>query len=415
MARCAQSAVCVGDAMYVFGGWNGSAMNDLFVFDLAQRKWTQPAVRNAPAPRAGHSMAAVGTTLLVFGGADGEGTFYNSLWSLDLSRGNELCWTEHTALGAAPSPRSRHTMTALGPGSRQLLLLGGGDADGIAADDCYVLDVEQLEWMAVPAGRGGAVFRRRWGHTATSAPRQSDVVVFGGHDSSVILGDLGVLDTRSMEWCEVPRREGTAWPQARAGHTANLVDARTIFLCSGGDNQQLSDMFFLDTESFTWTALPGAAPARCAHTAVYYGAQQQVIMFGGIDDRHCFQELMIFDVSQAQSAALLSSAELTTTVTAATAETRVTEASVAPSKEQPLADTTALTRPRKNSKPADVPAWLESLGLSRYTPDFAREKVDLDVLPMLTEAHLRDSLGVASLGDRLTLLAAIDAHRSSTL
>ena len=55
----------------------------------------------------------------------------------------------------------------------------------------------------------------------------------------------------------------------------------------------------------------------------------------------------------------------------------------------------------------DVAKWLAVLGLSKYAEEFAKNDVGSDVLPQLTEEHLKD-LGV-SLGDRLRLLEAIDA------
>jgi class 3 adenylate cyclase len=49
--------------------------------------------------------------------------------------------------------------------------------------------------------------------------------------------------------------------------------------------------------------------------------------------------------------------------------------------------------------------WLKILGMSEYAERFAENKIDISVLPDLTEQHLKD-LGVA-LGDRLKILRAI--------
>jgi uncharacterized protein YjiS (DUF1127 family) len=42
--------------------------------------------------------------------------------------------------------------------------------------------------------------------------------------------------------------------------------------------------------------------------------------------------------------------------------------------------------------------WLEKLGMSEYAERFAENRIDLSVLPDLTDQHLKD-LGIA-LGDR---------------
>jgi class 3 adenylate cyclase len=53
----------------------------------------------------------------------------------------------------------------------------------------------------------------------------------------------------------------------------------------------------------------------------------------------------------------------------------------------------------------DVADWLRSLGLSQYEPAFRESEIDADVLPELTDQHLRD-LGI-SLGHRLKILRSI--------
>jgi len=49
--------------------------------------------------------------------------------------------------------------------------------------------------------------------------------------------------------------------------------------------------------------------------------------------------------------------------------------------------------------------WLKELGMSEYAQRFAENRIDLTVLPELTDQHLKD-LGIA-LGDRLKMLRAI--------
>jgi class 3 adenylate cyclase len=53
----------------------------------------------------------------------------------------------------------------------------------------------------------------------------------------------------------------------------------------------------------------------------------------------------------------------------------------------------------------EIADWLEKLGMSEYAERFAENRIDLSVLPDLTDQHLKD-LGIA-LGDRLKMLRAI--------
>ena len=56
----------------------------------------------------------------------------------------------------------------------------------------------------------------------------------------------------------------------------------------------------------------------------------------------------------------------------------------------------------------DVGAWLRGLGLGQYEQAFRDNDIDAGLLPTLTADDLRE-LGVASLGHRKRLLAAIAA------
>ena len=60
---------------------------------------------------------------------------------------------------------------------------------------------------------------------------------------------------------------------------------------------------------------------------------------------------------------------------------------------------------------SDIEQWLQQHGLDKYTDVFADNDVGFDVLPHLTEEHLKE-LGV-SLGDRLRLLKALGALDST--
>jgi SAM domain (Sterile alpha motif) len=56
----------------------------------------------------------------------------------------------------------------------------------------------------------------------------------------------------------------------------------------------------------------------------------------------------------------------------------------------------------------DVAGWLRGLGLEQYEANFRDNKINVDLLPRLTNDDLKD-IGVSALGDRLQLLDAIAA------
>jgi class 3 adenylate cyclase/predicted ATPase len=60
----------------------------------------------------------------------------------------------------------------------------------------------------------------------------------------------------------------------------------------------------------------------------------------------------------------------------------------------------------------DIADWLRGLGLGQYAPAFAENAINWDVLPELTADDLKE-IGVAAVGDRRRLLAAITALHGS--
>ena len=61
----------------------------------------------------------------------------------------------------------------------------------------------------------------------------------------------------------------------------------------------------------------------------------------------------------------------------------------------------------------DLGAWLKQTGLERYEAAFRGNRIDEAVLPHLTAEDLKE-IGVATVGDRRKLLAAIAALASPT-
>src|SRR5215469_12956123 len=63
---------------------------------------------------------------------------------------------------------------------------------------------------------------------------------------------------------------------------------------------------------------------------------------------------------------------------------------------------------RRKGDAVDIADWLRGLGLEKYAPAFDENAINWDVLSGLTTDDLKE-IGVAALGDRRRLLAAIAA------
>jgi DNA-binding beta-propeller fold protein YncE len=174
------------DRMIVFGGKDPSAArNDVWALSLSGTPtWTEiTPLGPAPSPRYGASAIydAVRDRLIVFGGTDGLGTFYNDTWALPLS--GPAQWS---LISASSAPVGRYGQTAIyDPADDQLVVFGGynNSAGGAFLGDVWALPLGATPvWtnLAVSGGPGG-----RYNAKAIYDPQQQRLVTFGGDDPTV--------------------------------------------------------------------------------------------------------------------------------------------------------------------------------------------------------------------------------------
>ena len=94
---------------------------------------------------------------------------------------------------------------------------------------------------------------------------KSQLVIFGGNGASTSFNSVHVLETDGKTWQWInPQVSGTA-PLPRTGHCATLLTDNTTILIYGGwdpnsdddaEDPIYGDSFFLDTETWKWSAGP---------------------------------------------------------------------------------------------------------------------------------------------------------------
>ncbi|XP_055017525.1 kelch domain-containing protein 1 isoform X3 [Boleophthalmus pectinirostris] len=162
----------------VFWGWN----NEVHVFDPKNLSWSQPQTfGRAPAPRAAHASATIGSRGYICGGRVME-TRTNDIHCLDLQT---YTWTELVPSSCAPVGRSWHSLSPVSDSS--LFLFGGLSMDCNPMSDGWVFDTETRKWTEVEHPFKNKP--RLW-HTACPG-RDSDVIVFGGSCDYILLVDTG--------------------------------------------------------------------------------------------------------------------------------------------------------------------------------------------------------------------------------
>ncbi|KAI0506170.1 hypothetical protein F5B22DRAFT_475654 [Xylaria bambusicola] len=145
-ARTNHSMITYNDKMYLFGGTNGFQwFNDVWCYDPPTNKWSQlDCIGYIPSPREGHSAALIEDVMYIFGGRTEEGT---DLGDLAAFRITSRRWYTFQNMGPTPSPRSGHSMTAVG---KSIVVVGGEPSSATnQVNDLslvYVLDTTKIRY-----------------------------------------------------------------------------------------------------------------------------------------------------------------------------------------------------------------------------------------------------------------------------
>ncbi|KAK3355323.1 LOW QUALITY PROTEIN: hypothetical protein B0H65DRAFT_554785 [Neurospora tetraspora] len=155
-ARTNHSMITFNDKMYLFGGTNGFQwFNDVWCYDPTTNAWTMlDCIGYIPVPREGHAAAIVDDVMYIFGGRTEEGA---DLGDLAAFRITSRRWYTFQNMGPSPSPRSGHSMTAVG---KTVVVVGGEPSSATAAVNdlalVYCLDTTKIRYPADSAGNPGA-------------------------------------------------------------------------------------------------------------------------------------------------------------------------------------------------------------------------------------------------------------------
>eukprot|EP00438_Fugacium_kawagutii_P003423 Skav211337 [mRNA] locus=scaffold3120:267094:267957:+ [translate_table: standard] len=212
-ARQGHSAVCIGDKMFVFGGFFGfrsilspfshSLGNDLWSFDPKANHWIEIKPEGyIPNRRESHSAVCRGDSMLVFGGTAFKGfaqpEVRNDLWSYD-PKANQ--WIEIKPEGPIPERRCLHSAVC---SEGKMFIFGGSDDADRWRNDLWAFDLAANQWIEIKPN--GPIPGVRAGHSAVSIG--DCMFVFGGYDGSVRRNDLWAYALKENQWIEIKPNGG---------------------------------------------------------------------------------------------------------------------------------------------------------------------------------------------------------------
>ncbi|PNH12850.1 Tip elongation aberrant protein 1 [Tetrabaena socialis] len=204
----------------------------------------------APAPRGAHACVALGTRVLVFGGADRAPITLNDLWVLETG-------------GCKLLPRSGATLTAIG----DLVYLFGGTepVSGLCFNELKVLDTNTWTWSDVQTE--GSQPPPRHSH-CSGCLADVCLIVYGGAGYQGPLQDVWIYNSLQNSWNR-PVVSGEQ-PAAREMHTGCMIDSTTLLVYGGrgAEFKVLCDAALFDARLMKWTAIEPTPFSRCAHSSV---------------------------------------------------------------------------------------------------------------------------------------------------
>ncbi|KAI8871161.1 galactose oxidase, partial [Ramicandelaber brevisporus] len=242
--RDGHAATFIGKTMFVFGGevGNGQCDDGLYAFNIANRTWYKVPIQGSPLMgRRGHSVAALGSSLYVFGGI-ADGHYLQDLAAFDVrvaaSKGPR--WTFIDAPGPVPPARSGHSCHVF----NGRLYIFGGTAGDRCYNDLWCFDPAERRWEQITPR--GAMPPPRHSHTAALV--DDCLFVMGGRDiEGQVFADFFAFKFAANRWYTFPIQSST-WPSRR---DAIFVVAKPKLLMLGGvpinANDTPSTIHILDT------------------------------------------------------------------------------------------------------------------------------------------------------------------------
>jgi|GEM_PF-872111 len=260
-----------GGRVLLFGGDDGAADDETWLYHIADTAWTLVDTASGPSARERHAMASLGSgRVLLFGGTDG--TADDETWLFDLS---DTAWTLLDP-PSEPTARFSHAMASIGDG--RVLLFGG--RDGAYDNETWLFDLSDTSWTEQnPAMRPSA--RKQHDLAFIGSAR---VLLFGGDDGSPD-DETWLFDLSAEAWSLLEPDHG---PSARSGHRMAAMGGGKVLLFGGNDGSGLDDQTWIfDLSDTSWTldgnsVQPSAreGPGLCRSSL---DESAPAVLFGGDD------------------------------------------------------------------------------------------------------------------------------------
>ncbi|KQJ86451.1 acyl-CoA-binding domain-containing protein 6 [Brachypodium distachyon] len=209
-------------------------------------------------------------------------------------------WTPLSVSGQPPKPRYKHGAAVV----QEKSYVFGGNHNGRYLGDIQVLDIKSLSWSKLEGKIQSGPSETA--ETVSVAPCAGHSLIPYGNKILSLAGytrepteniSVKEFDPQTCTWSTL-RTYGKS-PSSRGGQSVTLVgDTLVVFGGEGDGRSLLNDLHVLDLESMTWDEFEstGTPPSpRSEHAAACY-ADQYLLIFGGGSHSTCFSDLYLLDM-----------------------------------------------------------------------------------------------------------------------
>uniref|UniRef100_A0A671YAU2 Leucine zipper like post translational regulator 1 n=2 Tax=Sparus aurata TaxID=8175 RepID=A0A671YAU2_SPAAU len=256
--RYHHSAVVYGSSMFVFGGYTGDIYsnsnlknkNDLFEYKFATGQWTEWKVDGSlPVARSAHGATVYSDKLWIFAGYDGNARL-NDMWTISLQDREHACWEEIDQSGEIPPSCCNFPVAVC----RDKMFVFSGQSGAKITNNLFQFEFKGHMWTRIPTEhllRGSPPPpQRRYGHTMVAFDRH--LYVFGGAADNTLPNELHCYDVDSQSWevihpsldIECALFPSPQMPSGRLFHAAAVIqDAMYIFGGTVDNNVRSGEMY----------------------------------------------------------------------------------------------------------------------------------------------------------------------------
>ena len=268
-----------GQRLWLFGGRiQRKETDELWSFDIGQRRWSRVTAPGGPAGRWGHVAVFDDKRgqLVLFSGQSPAG-FFNDTWLFDTQTQR---WTEATPSGAKPTPR--YGSCAGYDPTGDVMYISHGFTGAGRFDDTWAFDLAGARWAELSPQSGRPI--KRCLHRCGYDSQSESFYLFGGQSNTVpILGDLWRFDSEAREWTETSSNGEAPSPRFFSALAVDEAEQR-LLLFGGLSSQGLAEDLWAFAPTSGWTPLDAGRPspeARSSHAAALDTRGRALYVFGG--------------------------------------------------------------------------------------------------------------------------------------